>query len=78
MFTLIVRIVHNTGAAAELTLDVSHDIWRCAGTHDAGGTTILGWVLNQARSRAIDRLITTASARAADELAADVQQGGER
>ena len=56
VFTLTVRIINNPQTAEELTLDVFHDIWRRARTYDPGGGTVIGWIMNQARSRAIDRL----------------------
>ena len=33
-----------------------HDVWRRAPQYDAANGTVLGWIMNQARSRAIDRL----------------------
>ena len=56
VFTLIVRITANRETAEELTIDVFHDIWRRASGYDAANGTVLGWIMNQARSRAIDRL----------------------
>jgi RNA polymerase sigma-70 factor (ECF subfamily) len=56
VFTLIVRITRNRETAEELTLDVFYDVWRRASGYDAGNGTVLGWIMNQARSRAIDRL----------------------
>jgi RNA polymerase sigma-70 factor, ECF subfamily len=56
VFTLIVRIVSQRETAEELTLDVFHDVWRRASRYDAANGTVLGWIMNQARSRAIDRL----------------------
>ena len=56
VFTLIVRITGNRQTAEELTLDVFHDVWRRASTYDAAGGSVVGWIMNQARSRAIDRL----------------------
>lgn len=57
VFTLIVRIVNDRATAEELTLDVFHDVWRRAAQYDAvAGGSVLGWIMNQARSRAIDRL----------------------
>src|SRR5262249_29154647 len=43
-------------AAEELTLDVFHDVWRKAGIYDPAGGSVVGWIMNQARSRAIDRV----------------------
>jgi len=56
VFTLIVRIVNNRESAEELTLDVVHDVWRRASTYDTAGGSVVGWIINQARSRAIDRV----------------------
>jgi RNA polymerase sigma-70 factor (ECF subfamily) len=56
VFTLVLRIVRNRETAEELTLDVFHDVWRRARDYDERGGTVIGWIMNQARSRAIDRL----------------------
>ena len=56
VYTLIMRITANRETAEELTLDVFHDVWRRASTYDPANGTVLGWIMNQARSRAIDRV----------------------
>jgi RNA polymerase sigma-70 factor (ECF subfamily) len=56
VYTLSVRITSNPQTAEELTVDVFHDVWRRAGSYDPADGTVLGWVMNQARSRAIDRV----------------------
>ena len=56
VFTLTMRISNNRETAEELTLDVFHDVWRRASTFDPANGTVVGWIMNQARSRAIDRL----------------------
>jgi RNA polymerase sigma-70 factor, ECF subfamily len=56
VFTLIVRITHSRETAEEVTLDVYHDVWRRASAYDAAGGSVVGWMMNQARSRAIDRV----------------------
>jgi RNA polymerase sigma-70 factor (ECF subfamily) len=56
VFTLIVRITGNRQTAEELTLDVFHDVWRRASRYDASGGSVVGWIMNQAHSRAIDRV----------------------
>jgi len=56
VFTLIVRICNDPATAEELTVDVFHDVWRRAGGYDPANGTVVGWVMNQARSRAIDRI----------------------
>jgi RNA polymerase sigma-70 factor, ECF subfamily len=55
-FTLAVRITCNRETAEEVTLDVFHDVWRRASGYDPANGTVLGWIMNQTRSRAIDRL----------------------
>src|SRR4051794_24281504 len=56
VFTLIMRITAPRETAEELTIDVFHDIWRRAPRYDPANGTVLGWIMNQARSRAIDRV----------------------
>lgn len=56
VFTLIMRITANRATAEELTLDVFHHVWQRASRYDAAGGSVVGWIMNQARSRAIDRL----------------------
>jgi RNA polymerase sigma-70 factor, ECF subfamily len=56
VFTLAVRITNNRETAEEVTLDVFHDVWRRAWAYDAANGTVVGWIMNQARSRAIDRV----------------------
>ncbi len=56
VFTLTMRITGNRETAEEVTLDVFHDVWRRAAQYEPANGTVLGWVMNQARSRAIDRL----------------------
>jgi RNA polymerase sigma-70 factor, ECF subfamily len=56
VFTLIVRITSNQETAEEVTLDVFYDVWRKASTYDPANGSVVGWIMNQARSRAIDRL----------------------
>jgi RNA polymerase sigma-70 factor (ECF subfamily) len=56
VFTLAVRITGSRETAEELTVDVFHDLWRRASRYDPANGTVLGWIMNQARSRAIDRV----------------------
>jgi RNA polymerase sigma-70 factor (ECF subfamily) len=56
VFTLAVRITFSRESAEEVTVDVFHDVWRRAAAYDPANGTVLGWVANMARSRAIDRL----------------------
>jgi RNA polymerase sigma-70 factor (ECF subfamily) len=56
VFTLAARITNNSETAEEVTVDVFHDVWRRAAGYDPAGGSVVGWIMNQARSRAIDRL----------------------
>lgn len=55
VFTLIMRLTGDRESAEELTLDVFQDVWRRAASYDPANGTVVGWIMNQARSRAIDR-----------------------
>jgi DNA-directed RNA polymerase specialized sigma24 family protein len=57
VFTLIMRITNNRQVAEELTLDTFHDVWQRAATLDVTGESVLGWIMNRARSRASDRFL---------------------
>jgi RNA polymerase sigma-70 factor (ECF subfamily) len=56
VFTLVLRICRAREPAEEVTLDVYHDVWRRSAQYDAKGGSVVGWILMQARSRALDRL----------------------
>src|SRR5262245_38530810 len=56
VFTLILRITTSRETAEEVTIDVFHDVWRKASIYDPANGSVIGWIMNQARSRAIDRL----------------------
>jgi RNA polymerase sigma-70 factor, ECF subfamily len=56
VFTLAMRISNSRENAEEITLDVFHDIWRRSAEYDPKNGSVIGWIMNQARSRAIDRV----------------------
>jgi RNA polymerase sigma-70 factor, ECF subfamily len=56
VFTLALRISSNRESAEEITLDVFRDVWLRSAQYDPNGGSVVGWIMNQARSRAIDRL----------------------
>ena len=56
VFTLVLRITNNCETVEEATLDVFHGVWQRASTYDPDKESVLGWVMNQARFRALDRL----------------------
>ena len=55
VFTLIVRIVKARATAEEVTLDVYHDVWQRSAAYDRTRGSVVAWIMNIARSRAIDR-----------------------
>ena len=71
VFTLALRIARSRETAEELTLDVFHDVWRRAARYDAINGTVLGWIMNLARSRAIDRVRFDGRRKRVDPFAAD-------
>jgi DNA-directed RNA polymerase specialized sigma24 family protein len=57
VFSLITRITHSRETADDLTVEVFQDIWKKAATYDAAECSVLGWIMNQARRKALDRLL---------------------
>ncbi len=56
VFTLIMQITHERLAAEDLTVEVFHDLWQGADRYDPAAGTVIGWIMSQARSRALSRL----------------------
>ncbi len=56
VFGLALRILRDRSAAEETTLDVFTQVWSQSDRHDPSRGSVLAWVLNLARSRAIDHL----------------------
>jgi DNA-directed RNA polymerase specialized sigma24 family protein len=54
VYTLLTRLTHDPAAAEDLTIDVFHEIWGRASKYDAAEGPVLGWIMNQTRSKAID------------------------
>jgi RNA polymerase sigma-70 factor, ECF subfamily len=77
VFTLAMRINHSRETAEEVTLDVFHDVWRRAAQYHPANGTVLGWIMNQARSRAIDRLRFEQRKKRVDPYAANEADGVE-
>ena len=53
VFTLITRLINNREVAEELTLELFHDLWQQARNYDAASGSVLGWIMNQARAKAL-------------------------
>jgi RNA polymerase sigma-70 factor, ECF subfamily len=56
VYTLTMRLTNDSAAAEELTVDIFHDVWRRACAYDPADGSVVGWIMNQARSRALDRV----------------------
>lgn len=56
VFTLAMRICRHRELAEEVSVDVFHDVWRRAAEYDPSGGSVVGWIMMQARSRALDRV----------------------
>ena len=56
VYTLSFRMTGNRETAEEVTRDVFHEVWRRAPDYEAAGGSVVGWIMNIARSRTIDRL----------------------
>jgi RNA polymerase sigma-70 factor (ECF subfamily) len=63
VFGLLLRILGDRDVAEEVAQEVYLQLWRTAGTFDAGRSSPLAWIATIARSRAIDRLRADASLR---------------
>ena len=55
VFTLILRLTRDPKAAEELTLDVFLQLWRDAALYEEADGTVLAWIMNRARTSAIER-----------------------
>ncbi|MBV8146241.1 MAG: cupin domain-containing protein [Gammaproteobacteria bacterium] len=54
VFALMKAITKDQSAAEEATMIVFQDVWERAATYDATDDTVISWIMNQARSRALD------------------------
>jgi hypothetical protein len=55
-FTVALRLLKNSEAAAEVTLRVFQDVWHKATEHDRASGSVIGWIANLTRERAINLL----------------------
>jgi quercetin dioxygenase-like cupin family protein len=58
-------------------LDIFYDVWGKASTYDPANGSVVGWIMNQARSRAIDRLRLEPNARSFFGWSTDVLRPAE-
>jgi RNA polymerase sigma-70 factor (ECF subfamily) len=55
VFTSIVRITGDRIVAEERTVEVYHAVWRGASSYDPASGSVIGWIMNLARSSALER-----------------------
>jgi len=55
VFTLVYRITGDQRIAEQLTIDVFWDIWRRAVKYTPEKGTVVGWIMNTARLKAVER-----------------------
>lgn len=79
VFGLAMQITRSRETSEEVTLDVFYGVWKRARDYSPTNGTVLGWIMNQARSRAIDRVRFEARKKraepAANEVVAEVEEG---
>lgn len=56
VFTLILRLTSDRALAEALTLDVFAGLWRDAARYERAHGSVLAWIMNRARSTAMDHL----------------------
>lgn len=61
VYGTVLRLLRQSDAAEEVVVDVYHEAWQRAAQYDTARATPIGWVLNIAKSRAIDRLRASAA-----------------
>jgi DNA-directed RNA polymerase specialized sigma24 family protein len=67
VLSFAMRICGSREAAEAITLDVFHDLWRRASLYDPATATVLAWIMNLARSRAMDPQRFTTTSRSASQ-----------
>lgn len=72
VFTLIVRLTANRQTAEEVALDMFYDLWRKPSAYDPANGSVAGWIMNQARARALDRIRLEPAARSLVAWSRDV------
>lgn len=78
VFTFLARLLNDRLSAEEVTVDTFHAVWQRAAQYDPAGGPVLGWIMNQARTRAIDRVrYEQRKKRTAPPHAADASSGGD-
>jgi DNA-directed RNA polymerase specialized sigma24 family protein len=56
VFTFIARLTNNRDTADELTVEVFFEIWKKAPSYNTTDGSVIAWIMNLARSKALERL----------------------
>lgn len=56
VFSVAISVIHDQGAAEEITLDTFTKVWQKADMFQAGRGSVRGWMTSMTRNRAIDVL----------------------
>ncbi|WP_069963736.1 sigma-70 family RNA polymerase sigma factor [Lacunisphaera limnophila] len=56
LYSLAYRMLGDAGEAQDLTQDIFLQLWRTAGSYDAGRGSVFSWAATLVRNRAIDRI----------------------
>lgn len=58
IYGIVLHVLGNVDDAAEVTLDVYHQVWRTARSFDSSRGSVVAWLVTIARTRALERLRT--------------------
>jgi DNA-directed RNA polymerase specialized sigma24 family protein len=56
VYTLALDLLKSRDAAEEATLDVFHEVWREAAGYDSASGSVVAWIMNLTRARALEEL----------------------
>jgi len=56
VYTLALNLLKNRDAAEAATLDVFHEVWSEAASYDSATSSVIAWIMNLTRARALEKL----------------------
>jgi RNA polymerase sigma-70 factor (ECF subfamily) len=66
MFTFLMRLTGDRRTTEDVILDVLQDVWCEAPLFDGAEGPVLGWIMRQARARALSRVVDVTSTQSVD------------